>query len=387
MLNFEYSQPTNIIFGKGAQYTVGEHVKKFGKNALVVYGSSRIRQSGLLDAVEKSLTDNGVKFELLGGVKANPILSTVQKGIEICKNNQIDFVLAVGGGSVIDSVKAIAIGAVYDGDVWDFYTNKAVPEGALPVGTILTIAAAGSEASTGSVITNDQTHYKLSVNTNYMIPKFSILNPELTFSVSRYQTACGGVDMIMHVLERYFTTTKHVALGDYMCEAVVLAVKEQLPIVLENPNDYDARAEIMWAGTIAHNNLLSAGRTGEWTSHRIGHELSAIYDLAHGATLSIIFPAWMTHVYEADIDRFYRFAVRVMGIDPTVLSKEETVLAGIDALKDLFKSFDMPVSLADADITDNRFEEMAEKALAYEGIGGLIELTKEDIIAIYELAK
>lgn len=386
MINFEYSQPTNIIFGKDTQKEVGKHVAKYAKNILIVYGSDRIKKSGLLGDVEKSLKEEKISYTLLGGVKPNPRISIAYEGIKICKKQNIELVLAVGGGSSIDTAKAIAVGAKYSGDVWDLYMKKEVFEEALPVATILTIAAAGSEASTGSVITNDETGYKRDYNSECAIPVFSILNPELTCTVPDYHTACGSVDIMMHDIERYFTNVKDVDITDRLCEAVLLCIIDNTPTVLNKPNDYAARSNIMWAGTIAHNNLLSTGRIGDWSSHSIGHEIGAKFDIAHGATLAIVCPAWMTYVYKHDIARFKKFATRVMKVDNTNLSDEETALKGIEALKAFFASLGMPTSLKEVNIDASSFDEMSEKCVIFGNVGNFVSLNKEDVKAIYTLA-
>jgi hypothetical protein len=270
-----------------------------------------------------------VEFIELGGVQPNPRLSLVKQGIELCRKHNIDFILAVGGGSVIDSAKAIAVGVPYEGDVWDFYSGKAVPEKALPVGVVLTIPAAGSEASKSSVITNEDGWYKRGLNVEIIRPKFAIMNPEITFTLPPYQTACGAADIMAHVMERYFTHQKDVDFTDRLCEATLKTIIKNVPIVLEEPENYQARAEIMWASTIAHNDLLSTGRIGDWASHAIEHELSGIYDVPHGAGLAVVFPAWMKYVYKEDVDRFVQFATRVWDVEMDFSNPERTALEGI----------------------------------------------------------
>ena len=301
MENFVYHNPTKIIFGKGMGDRVGEEVKLFSKKILLHYGGGSIKQIGLYAKVVKSLREAGVEFVELPGVKPNPRLSLVRTGIEICRENGLDFILAVGGGSVIDSAKAIAMGVPYHGDVWDFFTGRAELHKALPVGTILTIPAAGSEASTASVITNEDGLYKRGFNSDLLYPRFSILNPELAFTLPKHQVACGAFDILAHIMERYFTNTQHVELTDRLCEATMKTIINNIPLVFGDPENYDAWAEVMWAGTVAHNNLLNTGRTGDWASHDIEHEISAIYDVAHGAGLAVVFPVigwkrWPTNV-------------------------------------------------------------------------------------------
>lgn len=387
MIDFTFQNTTKIIFGKETESLVGEEMSKIGKKVLLHYGGGSIKKSGLYDKVISSLKQADVEVVELGGVKPNPRLSLVQEGIKICQEQKIDAILAVGGGSVIDSSKAIAAGTVYDGEVWDFYTGKAVIEEALPVAVILTIPAAGSESSAGSVITNEDGWYKKSAGGDALRPKFAILNPVLTYTLPDYQTACGAVDMFAHILERYFTTVKNVEVTDRMSEAVMKAIIDNAPKVLQDPTNYDARAEIMWAGTLAHNDLLGTGKIGDWGSHDIEHEISGIYDIAHGAGLAIVFPAWMTYVYKQDIARFAQYANRVWNIDINPFDMEETALKGIKRTKAFFKSLGMPVSLHDADIPADRIAQMAQKGAENGPIGNFVPLYEKDIAAILELAK
>ena len=294
MNNFNFYSPTYFIFGKERENEAGKYVKRFGgTRVLIHFGSGSVQKSGLLDRVKASLLAENIYFTELGGVVPNPRSGLVYKGIEICKSDKIDFVLAVGGGSVIDSAKAIALGAIYDGDFWDYYTGKKQVEKALPVATILTISAAGSEGSTGSVITHENGMLKRAANGDALRPVFSILNPELTCSLPAYQTACGSTDMMAHVMERYFTNTKDVEITDRISEAILLTVIKETPNALANPNDYEARANLMWAGMVAHNDTCGVGRDSDWTTHMMEHELSGLYDVAHGAGLAVMFPAWM----------------------------------------------------------------------------------------------
>jgi len=310
MENFEFISPTKIIFGRSTESLVGEEVKKYSNKILFHYGGGSIKRIGLYEKVVGSLKEAGVKFIELPGVKPNPRLSLVQEGIKLCRKNKIDFILAVGGGSVIDSAKAIGVGVPYEGNVWDFYTGKATPKETLPVGVVLTIPGAGSEASNSSVITNEEGWYKRSLNNDIIRPKFAIMNPEVTFSVSSYYTACGAADMMAHVMERYFTNTRNTDLTDRLCEATLKTIIKNVQIALKEPSNYDARAELMWASTIAHNGLLGTGRVGDWASHLIEHELSGLYDVTHGAGLAVIFPAWMKYVYKHRTDKFVQFATK-----------------------------------------------------------------------------
>lgn len=387
MINFTFKNDTKVIFGKETENHVGAETASIGKKVLLHFGGGSIKKSGLYDRVIKSLEAAGVTIVELSGVKPNPRLSLVEKGIKICKEEAIDAILAVGGGSVIDSAKAIAVGALDDGDVWDFYLGKRPVEKALPLGVVLTIPAAGSETGAGSVITNEAGWYKRSASGEAMRPRFAILNPQLTFTLPEYQTACGIVDMFAHILERYFTKTPNVEVTDRMSEGLMTVMIDNAPIVLENPEDYDARAEIMWAGTLAHNNLLSTGKIGDWGSHDIEHELSAIYDIAHGAGLAIVFPAWMDYVYKEDIPRFAQYANRVWNIDIDPFNIEKAAKEGIVRTREFFQSIGMPVTLEDAHIPADRIEEMAEKATASGKLGNFLALSKEDVMAILELAK
>lgn len=388
MDNFEFLSPTKIIFGKGTENQVGQEIKKCGaKKVLFHYGGGSIKRSGLYDKIVASLKEAGIDFIELGGVQPNPRVSLVREGIKLCRDNSIDFILAVGGGSVIDSSKAIGVGVPYSGDVWDFYAGKAEPKETLPVGVVLTIPAAGSEASKSSVLTNEDGWYKRGLNVEIIRPKFAIMNPELTFTLPPYQTVCGASDIMAHIMERYFTYTPHVDLTDRLCEGTLKTVIKNLPIVLEQPDNYDARAEIMWASTIAHNDLLSTGRVGDWASHGIEHELSGIYDVPHGAGLAVVFPAWMKYVYKEGVDKFVQFAVRVWNVDMDFEDPERTALAGIDRLKAFYKSVGLPTSLKELNIPDDRLEEMADKCTAgdTQTTGNFKKLGKQDVLNILKM--
>lgn len=386
MLNFVFQNKTKIVFGKGTENEVGKETKAYGSRVLLHYGGGSIKASGLYDTVMKALKAEGIEVFELGGVKPNPRLSLVREGIKLCIENNIDFILAVGGGSVIDSAKGIGIGVKYDGDVWDFYTGKAYAKDTLPLGVVLTIPAAGSESSDGSVITNEEGWYKRSTGSPIMRPKFAIMNPELTYTLPAYQTACGAADIMAHVMERYFVKEKEIDFTDRLCEATLRTIVKNVPLVLAEPNSYAARAEVMWAGTIAHNDLLSTGRGGDWASHGIEHEISGIYDIAHGAGLAIVFPAWMKYVYKKDVNRFVQFATRVWDIEPDFNYPERTALEGIERMKNFFKSIGLPVSLSDANIADDRLEEMAVKCAGEGAIGGFTRLNKDDVLNILKLA-
>lgn len=389
MINFEFLSPTKILFGRDMEKQAGPMVKKYANKALLHYGSGSIRKNGLYNTVTQSLREAGVEYVELSGVQPNPRVSLVREGIELCRREKVDFILAVGGGSVIDSAKAIGVGVPYDGDVWDFYDKSAEPKETLPVGTVLTIAAAGSEVSPSSVITNEDGHFKRGLDIDLIRPVFSILNPALTCSLPPFQTACGAADIMCHTMERYFTNVPDVDFSDRLCEAGLQAVIKALPKALKDPADYAARAEIMWAGSVVHNDLFSAGRIGDWASHGIEHEVSGIYDITHGAGLSIGYPAWMKYVYQHNIPRFAQFASRVWGVDYDFYHPELTALEGISRLESFWKSCGLPTRFSEVGIGDDRFEEMAAKATKNDTVtlGNLMKLGKQDIINIYTLAK
>ncbi|MCG8570575.1 MAG: iron-containing alcohol dehydrogenase [Spirochaetes bacterium] len=385
MQNFVFQNRTKIIFGKNTEYQIGAETAQYGKRALLHYGRGSIKKSGLYSRIVDSLKKEGIEVVELGGVVPNPRLSLVREGIELCRKEDIEIILAVGGGSVIDSAKAIAVGAKTDRDIWDYYTRKAEVEDALPVGTALTLPAAGSESSTGSVITNDENNHKSDCGSELLRPVFSILNPELTFTLPPFQTACGATDMLAHVMERYFTQEPDIELSDNMSEGVMRTIIRNAPIALAKPNDYASRAEIMWAGTIAHNDLLGRGRVEEWTSHFIEHELSGQYDVAHGAGLAVVFPAWMQYVYKTYLPRFVRFAIKVWNVDYHPGNPEKTALEGIQCLKNWLKSINMPINLNELGVPDNRYQLMADGAVRYGNIGHFKPLTSKDIVKIFQL--
>lgn len=386
MQDFVYQNSTKLIFGKDQERLVGEESTPYGNKLLLHYGGGSIKSSGLYDKVVQSLKEQGMEIFELGGVKPNPRVSLVREGIALCKENKIGFILAVGGGSVIDSAKAIAAGALYDGDVWDFFDGKAEVTDCLPIGVVLTIPAAGSESSTGTVITNEDGWYKRSTGHMTMRPKFAILNPVLTYTLPPYQTACGITDMMAHLMERYFTNVKNVELTDRLCEATLRTIINNAHTVLEDPTNYDARAEIMWSGTLAHNNLFGTGRLGDWGSHDIEHEISGIYDIAHGAGLAIIFPAWMKYVYQHDLNRFAQFANRVWDVEIDLNHLERTALAGIYKMEQFFRSIGMPVRLSDVNIDGEHFEQMAKKGTERGPLGNFVKLNEEDIVQIFKIA-
>ena len=388
MENFNFYSPTEFVFGRGRENECGVYVKKYGgTRVLLHYGSASARKSGLLDRVIASLKAEGLAYIELGGVQPNPHDTLVYRGIEICKREGIDFVLAVGGGSVIDSSKAIAMGSCYDGDFWDFYSKKATPQAALPVGTVVTISAAGSEGSGDAVITRQDGLLKRGCTTDLIRPRFSVLNPELTFSLPAWQTACGCTDIMSHTFERYFTPSEDVEVTDRLCEAILLTIIKEAPRVIANPCDYDARANIMWAGMVAHNNIVGAGRIQDWSSHKLEHELSALYDCSHGAGLAVIQPAWMEYVMPRNVMRFAQFATRVMGCEMDFEHPEVTAREGIARLRRFFSSIGMPVNFQQLGAREEDIPHFVKTLGIGDGeIGGLVRLNAADVENIYRIA-
>lgn len=389
MNNFNFYSPTYFAFGKDREKEAGELVKRFGgSKVLLHYGGQSAKKSGLLDRVKESLTKENIGFVELGGVKPNPRSGLVYEGIELCKKENVDFILAVGGGSSIDSAKAIALGAVYEGDFWDFYEGSAKAVAALPVGTVLTIAAAGSEGSPDSVITKEEGMLKRGAGTDLIRPKFSILNPALTQTLPAYQTACGATDIIAHVFERYFTNTAEVEVTDRLCEAVVLTMLKEVPRVIENPDNYDARANIMWAGMVAHNNIVGVGREQDWNSHGIEHELSALYDCAHGAGLAVIMPAWMEYVTEHhDCMRMAQMATRIFGCQMNFADPKSTALEGIKAFRRFLSSIGMPINFEQLGAKEEDIPKLVDKFGIGDGkTGGYVALDKAAVAEIYHIA-
>ena len=390
MKDFNYCAPTRVIFGKNTELEVGKALKNAGATrVLMQYGGGSIKKSGLYDRVVKAIRDEGIELFELGGVQSNPHLSLVRKAIEIVREQKIDYLLAVGGGSAIDSTKATAVGAVYDGDVWDFYCGKAVPKKAMPVGVVLTIPAAGSEGSNSSVITNEDGWIKRGLGCDLTRPAFAIYNPELTYSLPAYQTAAGATDIMAHIMERYFTNEPDVDMTDRLCESVLKTIIRQAPVAVKEPDNYVARAEMMWASTVAHNDFLSCFRVGDWSSHQLSHELSGMYDATHGAALAVAFPAWMTYVYKHDVQRFCRFAVEVMGVEMDFFHPEETALKGIAALRAFFKSIGMPTTLSELGVPEDKLDVLADKVKrsADGTTGQFVKLTRDDCLKIYQLMR
>ena len=389
MENFTFYSPTFFVFGKETENQAGAYVKRFGgTKVLIHYGGKSAKSSGLLDRVEKSLDAENIPYVSLGGVKPNPRSGLVYEGIELCKKEKVDFVLAVGGGSVIDSAKAIAAGVVYDGDFWDFYSGKPI-ENALPIGTVLTIAAAGSEGSPDSVITKEDGMFKRGASGNAIRPKFSILNPALTQTLPPHQTAAGITDIMAHLYERYLTNSKEVEVTDRLIEALLLTMKHEGPRVIADPNNYEARANLMWAGMMAHNNSCGVGRSQDWNSHNIEHELSALYDCAHGAGLAVTMPAVFKYVMNHDVMRFAKVAVRVWGCQMDFDHPEVTALEGIEALRNFLISIGMPKNFAELGAKEEDIPKLVNVLCRGDGrqgsISGFVTLNEEDCTKIYEM--
>jgi len=389
MQDFNFCIPTNFIFGKDSHKKVGETVSALGyKKVIVNYGGTFLQETGLLGTIIASLEASGLAVIELDGVLPNPRLSLVYKGIELCRKEHVDLVLAIGGGSTIDTCKAIAAGVPYSGDVWDYYRTGAPVLKALPIGVILTIPASGSESGCGSMITNENGWLKRGAGGPALYPTFAICNPELTYTLPRVQTACGMADMYTHVCERYFTNTPGTYIIDAMSEGFFRSLVEIAPKLLADPHNYALRSEVMWMGTIAHNDTLGVGRIQDWATHDMGHEISGIYDTTHAFSMAIMLIAWMKYVYRHDLDRFVRYGRYAFGISAEGASKEEVALAAIDCTEAYMKRLGMPVRLHEINIDDSRFEEMAEKALIGKThIGNFVELKKDDIVKIYNIAK
>lgn len=385
MNNFIFHNPTRLIFGRGQLAQLRTELAPYGKRVLLVYGGGSIKRIGLYDDVMAILREIGAEVHELPGVEPNPRLSTVRKGVEICRRAQIDIILAVGGGSVIDSAKAIAVGAKYEGDVWEVFTGKGQPAGALPVGTVLTLAATGSEMNTGSVITNWETREKIGQLLGYY-PVFSILDPVYTFTVPRNQTIYGVVDMMSHALEQYFHAAANTPLQDRGIEGLLRTVMEAGPKAVANPEDYEARETLLYCGTMALNQILSMGTGGDWATHGIEHAVSAVYDIPHGGGLAILQPSWMKYCLDTNPRRFAQLAVRVFDVDPAGRSDREVGLEGIERLRQFWTSIGAPSRLADYAIGDEQIPAMAAKATASGDIGVFRSLTREDVAAILRLS-
>jgi alcohol dehydrogenase YqhD (iron-dependent ADH family) len=393
MKDFNYYAPTEVVFGAQSEEKVASLVKKYGGNRVLVhYGGQSAIRSGLLEKICRLLTESGLYVECLGGVVPNPRLSKVREGISLCRSSQIDFLLAVGGGSVIDSAKAIAYGTLYDGDVWDFYLGKANATCCLSVASVLTIPAAGSEMSEASVITNEDGDVKLGYSNDISRPKFAIMNPERTFTLPPYQTAAGVTDMMMHTMERYFSHDDDMTLTDALAEAVLRTMKDCVFVVLKDPEDYRNRAQIMWGGSVAHNGLTGCGMRDDWATHQLEHELSGMFDVTHGAGLAAIWPSWARYVCHENISRFVRFAVNVMNVPNDFTDPEGTALRGIEAMEIFYRNIGMPVNIHELigrEITDEEIHEMVRKCSRdfTATTGSFKVLYADDMEAIYRMAR
>lgn len=389
MFDFKYYTPTKVVFGRNTEARVAELIREFGgSRVLIHYGGGSVVRSGLLKKVTDTLDSAGIPYVTLGGAVPNPRLSLVYKGIELCKKEGVDFLLAVGGGSAIDSAKAIGYGVTNEGDVWDFYDYKRKATACLPLGVILTLAATGSEMSDSSVITKEEGWIKRGYSSDFARAKFAIMNPELTMSLPDYQTACGCADIMMHTMERYFTNGGNMEITDSMAEGLLRTVMTNAEILVKDPKNYDARAEVMWAGSLSHNGLTGCGNDGgDWMTHKMEHELGGLYDVAHGAGLAAIWGSWARYVYKDCLPRFRRFAVNVMGVEP-VGTDEEIALRGIEAMEDFYRRIHMPTNLRELGVnpTEAEFADMAHKcAVGVNGAKGSAKLLYEaDMLAIYK---
>lgn len=393
MFDFKYFTPTKVLFGKNTEDKVADLIQEFGgKKVLIHYGGGSVIRSGLMQKVTDKLDAAGIKYVKLGGAVPNPRLSLVYEGIELCKKEGLDFILALGGGSAIDSAKAIGYGVMNDGDVWDLYDYKKQAKACMPLGVILTLAATGSEMSDSSVITKEEGLVKRGYSSDFCRPRFAILNPELTMTLPDYQTACGCTDIMMHTMERYFTNGGNMELTDSMAEALLRTVKENAKILARDPKNYDARAEVMWAGSLSHNGLTGCGNDGgDWMTHKLEHELGGLYDVAHGAGLAAIWGSWARYVYKNCLPRFKRYAINVMGIEPNAGSDEEIALKGIEAMEDFYREIKMPTNLRELGVnaTDDDLMLMAHKCAVgvNGGKGSARFLKEEDMLEIYKMSR
>lgn len=392
MGNFQYYTPTKIVFGRGAEEQTGQLAAEPGcKKVLVHYGSGSVVRSGLLERICRSLDAAGISYVSLGGVVPNPRLSLVYEGIRLARKEQVDFILAVGGGSVIDSAKAIGYGVANEGDVWDFYEKRRTAKACLPIGVVLTIAAAGSEMSDSSVITKEEGWLKRGYSSNYARARFAVMNPELTMTLPKYQTASGCVDIMMHTMERYFNHSENMEMTDGISEHLIRTVMKNAKILMNEPDNYQARAEVMWAGSLSHNGLTGCGTGGgDWASHQLEHELGGMFDVAHGAGLAAVWGSWARYVMDAAPERFAKFAVNVMGVEPEA-EKLKTAQKGIEAMEDFYRALDMPVCIGDMgiELTEEQMRELAEKCSHFgkRTIGCIKKLDQEDMYQIYKEAR
>ena len=393
MFDFKYFTPTKVLFGKNTEDKVADLIQEFGgKKVLIHYGGGSVIRSGLMQKVTDKLDAAGIAYVKLGGAVPNPRLSLVYEGIELCKKEGLDFILALGGGSAIDSAKAIGYGVMNDGDVWDLYDYKKQAKACMPLGVILTLAATGSEMSDSSVITKEEGLVKRGYSSDFCRPRFAILNPELTMTLPDYQTACGCTDIMMHTMERYFTNGGNMELTDSMAEALLRTVKSNALILAKDPKNYDARAEVMWAGSLSHNGLTGCGNDGgDWMTHKLEHELGGLYDVAHGAGLAAIWGSWARYVYKNCLPRFKRYAINVMDIAPNAGSDEEIALKGIEAMEAFYREIKMPTNLRELGVnaTDDDLKLMAHKCAVgvNGGKGSARFLKEEDMLEIYKMSR
>ena len=392
MKDFNFYAPTRVVFGRESEDRLPELIKQYGgTKGLVHFGGGSARRYGLLDKVEQMLDQAGIAYVELGGVVPNPLLSKVREGISLCRRESVDFILAVGGGSVIDSAKAIAYGVPYEGDVWDFWDGKAVPQSALPVGTMLTIPAAGSEMSSSCVITQDEGMLKRGVNSDLCRCKFAIMNPERTYTLPKYQTAAGATDIMMHTMERYFSKYEDATLTDAIAEALLRTVKDAVFEVLRHPDDYRNRAAIMWASSLSHNDLTECGTEKDFACHKLEHELSGLFGVTHGAGLAAVWGSWARYVMDKHISRFVKFAVNVMGVTNDFTDPRQTALRGIEATERFFQAIGMPTNipaLIGRQATEEEIETLVTKCSrgGKISIGAMEVLQAADMVAIYNQA-
>lgn len=393
MQNFVFHSPTKIIFGKDTEMLAGSEVKNWGgTNVLIVYGGQSAVKSGLIDRITASVEEAGLRYSLWGGVKPNPLFSDVKKGIAFAKEKEVDFLLAVGGGSVMDTAKAISVGVVDDGELWDIFMRKRQPKGSLPVGAVVTLPASGSEMSSSCVVTRDEDLVKRGFFSEENRMQFAITNPELTYTLPEYQTACGIVDIMMHTLDRYFSPDEYSDLSDGIAEALLRTTVKNGAIVMDDPENYDARAELMWAGTLSHNDITGVGRNWDFAPHQFEHELSGLYDVAHGAGLAAIWGSWARYVCEADPLRFARYGVNVFGLEFDYSNPLNTAYGAIDATEEFFSDIGMPITMSELlgfEVSDEDIEIMAEKCTNQQTrtIGTFMVLDKQDIIEVYRMAR
>lgn len=385
MLNFDFHNPTRLVFGEGTIQHLGKYIKEYGdKKVLLLYGKGSIFKNGVYDQVVSSLKEHGIDYVEMSGVKPNPVLSKVIETVDLMKKEKVDAIVAVGGGSVLDTSKISAAAYYYDGNPWDFYERKVFPEKALPIYGVLTISATGSEMNSGGVITNEEEKKKWGWGSKYTYPRLSIVDPSVQKSLPRNQTVNGAVDTLTHVFEAYFGGTKGTMMQDEFSEGIIRTTMASVKVLLENPEDYEARANLAWAATLALNGLNGLGRAGDWASHSIEHSLSAYYDIAHGEGLAIVMPAWMKYVYKNDVEKFARFGEKIFGIVKE--DKEQQALAAIDAYKEFLRDIGAPVSLRERNIGEEHLKEMSENAVLRGPLGSLRKLQAEDVYEIYKLA-